>query len=256
MPSLTDITGFKVNIQTPPKRIVSLVPSTTHSICELGRQDALVGITNFCNRPASLWKNVTKIGGTKTVSVEAICKLKPDLVLANKEENTKKAIEALRNQNISVFVAFPQTVEQALFDLRNLGTLLHTPKKARTLVDKIQNKRKKRSAFRYVYLIWTNPTMSVSSQTFIASILKEIGGENLFAGKERYPTVQKIPSDIDALFLSSEPFPFKEKHKRILSEQFHIPMEKIHLIDGAHCSWHGTNMQYALPYLHAWRDTL
>ena len=256
MSYLTDITGLKLNIQTPPKRIVSLVPSTTHSICELGKQEQIVGITHFCNRPSSVFKKVPKIGGTKSISVEDICMLEPDLVLANKEENTKPAIEALRAQNVPVFVAFPQTVEQALSDLLTLGTILHTTKKARQLVDKIQNQRRNRASFRYVYLIWNNPTMSISSQTFIASVLNEIGGKNLYSEEDRYPTIQSIPPDIDALFLSSEPFPFKEKHKQILSEQFGFPKHKIHLIDGAHCSWHGTNMQYALPYLHAWRDTL
>ena len=94
MAYLTDITGSKISIKYPPKRIISLVPSTTHSVCQLGRQKEIVGITNFCNRPSSLFTQVPKIGGTKQISVEAICTLRPDLVLANKEENTKKDIEA------------------------------------------------------------------------------------------------------------------------------------------------------------------
>ena len=222
----------------------------------MGKQELLVGITNFCNRPPSIYKKIPKIGGTKSISIETICSLKPDLVLANKEENTKSAIEALRDQNINVFVAFPQDVDQALAELLRLGRILHTPQRSQFLVDNIQKKRKRRTPFRYVYLIWNNPTMSVAPKTFIAAMLKEIGGENPFLDEERYPTIQSIPSDVDALLLSSEPFPFKEKHKKILSKQFQYPEHKIHLIDGAHCSWHGTNMQYALPYLHAWRETL
>ena len=255
MPSIIDITGFSLNIEHAPQRIISLVPSTTHSVCELGKEEKLVGITNFCNQPPHLFTKLPKIGGTKNVSIEAISRLNPDLVLANKEENTKSDIEALRARGIPVFVAFPQTVERALSDLLELGSILHTTK-AQQIIHRIKEQRVPRASFRYVYLIWNNPMMCISKNTFIASVLQEIGGRNIISTEERYPTIQNIPSDIDALFLSSEPFPFKEKHKKNLSEHFDVPMHKIHLIDGAHCSWHGTNMQYALPYLHAWRDSL
>ena len=101
-----------------------------------------------------------------------------------------------------------------------------------------------------------NPTMSISSNTFISSMLKEIGGITPYTAQDRYPTIDHIPSDIDALLLSSEPFLFKEKHKKELSERFLFPENKIHFIDGAHCSWHGANILHALPYLHTWRERL
>ena len=256
MVSLTDITGFQLNLEHPPRRIVSLVPSTTYSVCALGKQETIVGITNFCHRPSSLFAQAPKIGGTKTVSIQDVYALSPDIVLANKEENTKEDIEALRARGITVFVAFPQTLEQALSDLVDLGKILDAEPKANALVDQIQTMRTKYEPFQYVYLIWKNPAMSISSNTFISSMLKEIGGTTPYTTQDRYPTIEHIPPDIDALLLSSEPFPFKEKHKKELSERFRFPENKIHLIDGAHCSWHGANMLHALPYLHAWRERL
>jgi ABC-type Fe3+-hydroxamate transport system substrate-binding protein len=99
--------------------------------------------------------------------------------------------------------------------------------------------------------------MSISSDCFISSMMKEIGGINLFQEhEERYPHIEEIPSDLDALILSSEPFPFREKHRRLLSKRFAIPINKVYFIDGAYCSWHGAKMKEALPYLHQWRSRL
>ena len=257
MSFLVDATGTQLNIQNPPQRIISLVPSTTHSIYTLGQKNKLVGITRFCSSPASISKSVSKIGGTKDISIEAIQQLQPDIVLANKEENTKEAIEQLRELNIPVYVAYPTTLKQALLDLIDLGSILHAPHLAKAIGLKIQQARRRHAPFRYAYLIWNTPTMSISSNTFISSMLHEIGGINVFEdAQDRYPTIQSIPEDIDALLLSSEPFPFQERHKLGLSQKFSIPMNKIHLIDGAHCSWHGANMLEALSYLHSWREQL
>ena len=139
MPTLIDATGTEHNIVQPPSRIISLVPSTTHSVCILGKRKQLVGITNFCNRPNSIRSRIEKVGGTKNVSIEKVIRLQPDIVLANKEENTKEDIETLRKHNIPVFVAFPQTLEQALIDLIDLGRILDATHRAQKLVEEIQN---------------------------------------------------------------------------------------------------------------------
>ena len=99
--------------------------------------------------------------------------------------------------------------------------------------------------------------MTISNDCFIASMLAEIGGENVFAyHHDRYPVIDTIPQDIDALLLSSEPFPFRDKHRLELAQKFHIPIEKTHLIDGSYCSWHGSRIEQGLLYLQHWREAL
>jgi len=202
-------------------------------------------------------RSLPKIGGTKNIDIDKTLALQPCLIMANKEENRKEDIQALREHHMSVFVAFPQTVDQAIQDLDILGTLLHTPQQAKNIIHNIQKTRKPYSSFRYAYLIWKNPIMTISNDCFIASMLAEVGGENVFANHhDRYPVINTIPQDIDALLLSSEPFPFRDKHRFELAKKFHIPVEKTFLIDGSYCSWHGSRIEQGLLYLQHWRAAL
>ena len=257
MPFIIDATQTSIDVSVAPKRIISLVPSTTHSICALDMKKHLVGVTRFCTEPVETVEKLPKVGGTKNISVEKVLSLRPDIILANKEENSESDIIALRKRGLNVYVAFPKTVEEACSELHILGTILHKDQQAQEQISLISLQRKHREPFRYAYLIWNKPLMTISSECFISAMLTEIGGKNIFAdNKIRYPVIENIPSEIDALLLSSEPFPFQEKHRSMLATQFSIPLHKIHFIDGAYCSWHGSKMIKALSYLHNWRDKL
>ena len=256
MSFVIDATQTAINTDSPPQRIVSLVPSTTESICALQKSQNLKGVTRFCTDPAYV-RALPKIGGTKNVDVHRVLSLSPCLVLANKEENTKETIQTLRDHKIPVYVAFPKTVDHAIRELQALGTLLHRYNAADKIITRIQKNRKQQSPFRYVYLIWKNPLMTISNDCFIASMMQEIGGQNALAHlHDRYPVIDSIPQDIDVVLLSSEPYPFRDKHRHILSQNHRIPIEKILLIDGSYCSWHGSRIEQGLQYLHRWRESL
>ncbi|MEC7984829.1 MAG: helical backbone metal receptor [Myxococcota bacterium] len=256
---ITDATQYRISTPLPPKRIISLVPSISETVCHLASNRRLVGITRFCVHPKSALKGIRKIGGTKNPDIQTIRELNPDLVLANAEENTKEIFDEIRAHRIPLHVGFPKSVDTALEDLRNVGTLLHEPKRAQEVYDNIQLLRAKRwKPFRYVYLIWNKPLMAISSDCFISSLLAEIGGVNLIKATDtRYPNVSKemlshLP--VDCVFLSSEPYPFKEKHRQLLCSSLHMPIERFQCIDGEFCSWHGVRMLPGLQYLQNWRS--
>ncbi|WP_238555335.1 ABC transporter substrate-binding protein [Chryseobacterium sp. P1-3] len=197
-------------------KIVSLVPSITEALFDLGLTGhEVVGRTKFCIHPKDKVKNVTIVGGTKNINIEKIKALQPDLILANKEENVKEQVEALMN-DFKVMVTNVETIEDNYYLLKNLGKLIGREERAQLFNLKIYdvlNQAKLDTSIKTAYLIWKNPYMSVGSDTFIHRILSETGFENIFKDKTRYPEI--TPEDLaeaDLIMLSSEPFPFKEKH--------------------------------------------
>ncbi|WP_126653988.1 ABC transporter substrate-binding protein [Chryseobacterium aureum] len=225
-------------------KIVSLVPSITEALFDLGlTENEVVGRTKFCIHPQDKIKKVSVIGGTKNINIEKIKALQPDLILANKEENVKDQVEALMN-DFKVTVTNVETIEDNYYLLKNLGKLLGKEEKAQLFNLKIYdvlNQAKLDTPVKAAYLIWNNPYMTIGSDTFIHKILSEIGFENIFKDKTRYPqiTTEDLAA-ADVIMLSSEPFPFKEKHIEEL--QAFYPDKKIMIVDGEAFSWYGTHI--------------
>ena len=240
------------------QRIISLVPSQTELLYYLGLQDEVVGITKFCVHPKKWHKNKTRIGGTKNINIEKIRLLLPTLIIANKEENVKEQVEALANIAL-VYTSDIADISDALAMIKLVGFLTEKRKKSANLIRNIQATFAKLEVQRQIihqpenltkvaYLIWQNPFMVAGGDTFINDILLRCGFQNHFANFNRYPevTVEEL-KDCDIIFLSSEPFPFKQKHLDDLEKQ--LPNSKIILVDGEMFSWYGSRLLKSGPYL-------
>jgi ABC-type Fe3+-hydroxamate transport system substrate-binding protein len=225
-------------------KVISLVPSITEALFDLGlTENEVIGRTKFCIHPKEKVKNIPIIGGTKNINIEKIKSLKPDLILANKEENIKEQVEALMD-DCKVIVTNVETIEDNYYLLKQLGHLFHKEEKAQIFNLKtyeVLNQAKIDSAIKVAYLIWNNPYMTVGSDTFIHRILSEIGFENIFKHTNRYPEIKTEDlAEADVIMLSSEPFPFKEKHIAELKGVY--PDKKIMIVDGEAFSWYGTHI--------------
>ncbi|MDF2551419.1 MAG: cobalamin-binding protein [Chryseobacterium sp.] len=225
-------------------RVISLVPSITEALFDLGLTDnEIIGRTKFCIHPAEKIKNVEIIGGTKNLNIEKIKALEPDLILANKEENVKDQVETLM-KDFKVIVYNTETIEDNYYLVKNLGLLFNKEEKAQIFnlkIYEVLNRAKIDRKIKAAYLIWKNPYMTIGSDTFIHNILSEIGFENIFKNQTRYPEIQvEDLGEADVIMLSSEPFPFKEKHISELKEFY--PDKKIMIVDGEAFSWYGTHI--------------
>lgn len=225
-------------------KIVSLVPSITEALFDLGlTENEIVGRTKFCIHPKDKVKSITTIGGTKNINIDKVKALQPDLILANKEENVREQVEALMN-DFKVTVTNIETIEDNYYLLKNLGKLLGKEERAQLFnlkIYEILNQAKLDTPVKAAYLIWKNPYMTIGSDTFIHRILTEIGFENIFKNQTRYPQIEvEDLADADVIMLSSEPFPFKEKHIEELKAFY--PDKKIMIVDGEAFSWYGTHI--------------
>jgi len=257
VPTVQDARGVQVHLDRPPQRIVSLVPSTTETLFAFGLREAVVGVTRFCVYPEGPIAELTRVGGTKDLELDRLEALEPDLVVGNIEENTPAIFEAVEGR-WPLYAAMPRTVDAALEDLSKLGRLVGAEAAAsawRGRAEAARSRLRQRAGelrWRYTYVIWREPWMVVSGDTFIASMLTEAGGINRYpTHPERYPTLTQaqLVEEPDArLLLSSEPFPFKDKHRRALCEAGAAP-SRVHLIDGELCSWHGVRMADGFNYL-------
>ena len=231
-------------------KIVSLVPSITEALFDLGlTENEVIGRTKFCIHPQDKIKNVTVIGGTKNINIDKIKALQPDLILDNKEENVKDQVEALMT-DFKVTVTNIETIEDNYYLLKNLGKLFGKEERAQLFnlkIYEILNQAKLETPVKAAYLIWKNPYMTIGSDTFIHRILSEIGFENIFKDKTRYPQItHEDLAEADVIMLSSEPFPFKEKHIEEL--QVFYPDKKIMIVDGEAFSWYGTHIAKCESY--------
>jgi len=244
--------GREMEISFPPKRIISLVPSQTELLYDLGLDEAVVGITKFCVHPESWFRSKKRIGGTKQVHYEEIAALQPDLILANKEENTQEIVATLAAQ-FPVWVSNITSLEDSLEMIAEIGKITGTEEKATSIANEIGNRfaalPKARKTLRVAYFIWRNPWMSVGADTFISHMIAAIGWENVFAGKTRYPEIsfeELAAAKPDLVLLSSEPYPFKEKH--IAEIRAVVPGASILLVDGEMFSWYGSRLLHAPSY--------
>ncbi len=258
--TLTDARAAQITLDAPPRRIVSLVPSLTELLAFLELDDAVVGLTRFCVRPEG-WKEQKEIvGGTKQVNVERVRALAPDLVLANREENTREDVEALEAV-APVYVTDVPHLPAALEMIRTLGRLTARTEKAGALAGEIGRRFDALPAFtplRAAYLIWREPYMSVGRGTFIHAVMTRGGFTNVFADQTRYPTV--TPQEIaaagaDVVLCATEPFPFhqKETFTEDLRAALDVPVK---VVDGQLFSWYGPRLLETPAYLKALHDTL
>lgn len=232
-------------------KIISLVPSITETLFDFGlTSDEVIGRTKFCIHPADLVKSVEIIGGTKNLNIDKIKSLKPDLIIANKEENEKLQVEELM-KDFNVWVTDIETIEDNQAFISELGIRLRKENLADDFNQRIAsvfNNIKVSQSKKVAYLIWKNPYMTIGSDTFINKILEKLGFENLFKDRKRYPEVLVAElKDADVIFLSSEPFPFQQKHIDELHKD--LPNNEMILVDGEAFSWFGTHLMKVDDYL-------
>ncbi len=251
MSIIYDQIGRSIEINKPIQRIVCVVPSLTELLYDLGLGSKIVGQTKFCLHPKSEFKNATKIGGTKTIQIDKVKNLKPDFVLANKEENTQDQIEEIASF-CTVYVSDIKTIDDTLSLIIELGKILQVEEKAFQIHSVIKNDFESiptMPPLRCVYAIWYNPWMFAGKDTFISHLLNTVNVQNVVS-VNRYPSlsleeIKELNPDI--IFLSSEPYPFKEKHILELKEVF--KSTKIKLVDGELLSWYGSRLMYSKEYL-------
>lgn len=243
--------GRTVSIPFPVRRIVSLVPSQTELLVDLGVEDRLVGVTKFCIHPAGMKERVGQIGGTKAVKIDKVLALKPDLVIGNKEENLQSDIETLE-QDVPVWMSDIHDLETALDMIREVGKLVEKDEKSLEVIDSIRQNfnrleqvDKSNKLISVLYLIWRKPYMAAGKGTFIDDCLTRCGWTNCVS-ETRYPEIDPTTLDPDLILLSSEPYPFKEQHIKELKAI--LPKAKIQLVDGEYFSWYGTRMLGAPDY--------
>lgn len=225
-------------------KVISLVPSITETLFDLGlTSNEIIGRTKFCIHPKEQVTDVEIIGGTKNLNIDKIKALKPDLIIANKEENVKEQVEELM-KNFKVLVTNVETLEDNYYLIKQLGYLFGKEEKAQFFNLKtyeVFDIPKPEKKLKVAYLIWKDPYMTVGGDTFISRILEELGFENLFKDQKRYPEIQlEDLKEADFIFLSSEPFPFKEKH--ITEIQNVCVNQKIMIVDGEAFSWYGSHL--------------
>lgn len=250
MKQFTDQLGREVEIPSPPKRIISIVPSQTELLFDLGLDEEVVGITKFCVHPESWFRNKTRVGGTKALNLEKIRALKPDLIIANKEENEQSQVDELAAE-FPVWISDIQNLDEALAMISSVSEICGKHEAGTELISQIKDgfdglKPAKTSSA--VYLIWNEPMMTADSDTFISDMMQRAGFNNLMQDS-RYPelTLEQLQElNPEFLLLSSEPFPFKENHQVEL--QAKLPNTKVLLIDGEMFSWYGSRMRLALGY--------
>jgi len=242
-----------INLEKTPQRIISLVPSQTELLVDLGLKKYLVGITKFCVHPEELREEIDIVGGTKDIHLDKIKQLKPDLILCNKEENTKEIVTSL--QHIApVHVSNIHNIEESLVLIKQYGEIFSIEKNAASLIEDIKEEYNSFTKFienkpnrKIAYFIWRKPWMVAGGNTFINELLQLNHFKNIFEATPRYPEVDlKDLKEVDLVLLSSEPFPFKEKHIQELTA--YVSKDKIKLVDGEYFSWYGSRLKNAFTY--------
>ncbi|MGX1023648.1 ABC transporter substrate-binding protein [Psychroflexus sp. MBR-150] len=248
-----DFLNRSVEVTSTPQRIISLVPSQTELLVDLGFEKQIVGVTKFCVHPKHLKSTKTIVGGTKQVHFDKIQALKPDIIFCNKEENTKAMVNRL-SKITPVHVSDIKNLEDNNRLIKDYGEILNAQSRAENLIERLQQKKyqfqqtiRHQPIQKVAYLIWRNPWMTIGGDTFINHILELNRFENVFATKDRYPeiNIENLP-DLDLLLLSSEPFPFKPKH----FSEIPIDNSKIKLVNGEYFSWYGSRMLKAFDYFY------
>ena len=248
MNTITDQMGRCINISQRPLTIISLVPSITELLFDLGLDSEIMAITEYCIHPQEKVKKKELIGGPKNVNIEKIKAFNPDVIFASKEENVRDEVEDLM-QYYNVYVSDVKDLSDALRLIKDVGTITKRVNESQQIINKIQKqfdelKRNTVQNRNVCYLIWNNPMMTINNDTYIHDMLNWAGCENIFAdSKNRYPIISgneiwnKKP---DYIFLSSEPYCFTNNHVSDFEKQF--PFAKVKHVDGKKFSWYGTHL--------------
>jgi ABC-type Fe3+-hydroxamate transport system substrate-binding protein len=265
MPIYIDQADRRITINRHPERIISLVPSQTELLYDLGLEKEVSGITKFCIHPNQWFNSKIRVGGTKQVNLEVVKKIQPDLIIANKEENVKEQIDELA-KHFPVWVSNINNLEDAYEMIEKVGIITGKQTRALSLITEIREKfsllaeeikQQSLPLVKTAYLIWQKPFMTVGGDTFIHSQLEIAGLDNVFKERKRYPeiTIDDLQkSGCDLLLLSSEPYPFKQKN--IDEFQRLLPTVKIILADGEMFSWYGSRLLQAASYFISLRNQL
>lgn len=250
------------SINYTPKRIVSLVPSQTELLYDLGLEDCIVGLTKFCVHPSRAKQTKEIVGGTKNIKLEKIRNLNPDIILCNKEENTKEIVEACE-QICPVHVSDIFNLKDAKKLIEDYGYFFNKRKESNKIIQKMDFEInnfllyiKDKPILKVAYFIWRTPWMVAANNTFIDYLLELNNYDNIYANKERYPEIElkkiRLEGDPDLIFLSSEPYPFKEEH--ILEIEQHTQHSKIVFVDGELFSWYGSRLLQSFDYFKKLRE--
>ena len=243
----------ELHLKSTPRRIVSLVPSQTELLVDLGLEAYIVGVTKFCVHPKHLRMSKAVVGGTKQINIDKIKALRPDIIFCNKEENTKEMIEQLESI-APIHISDIYNLEDCYDLINRYGELFNIETKASALIADIELERETfkiqhTSNLKVAYFIWKKPWMVAASDNFIDVMIEEAGFQNVFKAEKRYPEIEldhpKL-KEADCIFLSSEPFPFKEEHISELKEQF--PDKIFRIVDGEMFSWYGSRLLKSYRY--------
>jgi ABC-type Fe3+-hydroxamate transport system substrate-binding protein len=252
MAFFVDQLGRSVELLNAPKRIISLVPSQTELLFDLGLNDKVLGITKFCVHPEGWYRTKKRIGGTKQLHIDEIKALTPDLIIANKEENVRDQIEELA-KDFPVWISDVNNLDSALSMITGIGEITSRKPQAKEIIHQIQTTFSQLPAISVkpttCYLIWKDPFMTVGGDTFINDMLKYAGFQNVFENQKRYPelTFENLKAfNCNVILLSSEPYPFKESHVKEL--QSVLPDTTMILVDGEMFSWYGSRLIKAPAY--------
>ncbi len=244
----TDQTQRSIHVAINPQRIVSCVPSQTELLADLGLENRVVGITKFCVHPPTWRKRKTIVGGTKNLNLEKIARMRPDFILANKEENDQSQIEWLASR-FPTYVSDVRNMNQAIEMIEAVGEITSSIRESKQIVNAIESVFKSTESLERkptaCYLIWKNPWMTINQDTFIHDMLCRQGFTNVFADRHdsRYPVLKEDElqvADPEILFLSSEPYPFKALHIKELQQL--LPRTRIYLLNGESLSWYGSRL--------------
>lgn len=256
MNTFIDQLNRKLELNSLPKRIISLVPSQTELLYDLGLRDEVVGITKFCIHPAEWFHSKARVGGTKQIDFDKIKQLNPDLIIGNKEENEQVQIEELM-KHFPVWMSDINTLKDAYNMITSIGVLVGKQQEATNLklgielkFNQFQQLTTNNQQLSVAYFIWNKPYMVAGNNTFINEMLMLCGLENVFLNHaSRYPQVSEkdiIDAQPELILLSSEPFPFKEKHIHELKQL--CPSAQIEIVDGELFSWYGSRLLKSPSY--------
>ncbi len=263
MTAVVDASGAVVSLASPPRRIVSLIPSVTETLFALGLGDAVVGCTIFCTEPREGVAGVTRVGGEKNPKLDVIRGLAPELVVANVEENLREHVEALRAAGIAVYVIYPKTVAEGIGFVRELGRVAGAAARGAELAARLETALgdvRRRVAegrrSRVFCPIWRRPYMTINADTYVHDMLAECGGDNVFGDRpKRYPEVgveEIAAARPEVMLLPDEPYKFRRAHLDDFAAHSGIPAlrdGRAHLVDGKLLSWYGPRIEAALEHL-------
>jgi ABC-type Fe3+-hydroxamate transport system substrate-binding protein len=251
----------ELQLQGPPGRIVSLVPSHTETLFAIGAGARVVGVTDYCIHPADAVQRVARVGGTKTPAIERIRALEPDLVIANREENRRIDVQRLEAAGLRVLVTYARSVGEARAEIALLASVCACEAGAARLLDGIdaalRGSEERGRRTRTVALIWKDPYMAIGGDCFANDLLERAGGQNPFAcERRRYPHVDagRIASaQPQVILLPTEPYAFAERERDEL-QQLDCPAARsgrIEIIEGELLTWYGPRIPRALITLAA-----